>query len=325
MVARVIDRFVLCGEALIDLLPAESQPDTAFHTNWEATSAGGPMNSALALQLLGEPATFLGRLSRDAFGEQLRRHLTDNGVDLSLAVATDQPTSVAVVSLDEAGKASYAFHFDDTANFQWRPEELPTLAAGDWLHTGTLAGVVEPGASVLLEWARGTESGLSYDVNVRPTVVPDPAEYWRRVEPWLAACGAREQAGPGGIVKASDDDVAFLARGSGHPGDPAEVMAAWVEEFGLGIGVLTLGAHGALACRPGQRPVRVPGFRVEVVDTISAGDTFMAGFLAAHRRDPNDVAGALRHGTAAAAIVCTRVGCQPPTGDEVAAFLARRG
>ncbi len=315
-------RFVVSGEALVDLVPVEGGA-TPFRSSWEALSAGGPMNTAVALARLGRPVEFLGRMSSDRFGDQLRAHLSTNGVGLAEALVVQDPTSVAVVSLDEEGKASYAFHFAGTANFGWRPTELPGLAAGDWLHLGSLLTVVDPGAGVVLEWLRGCPAGVSLDVNVRPSVIPDPQEYWRRLEPWLQVVGER-----GGVAKGSDDDVRFLAAADpGAPEDPLAVAAGWVERFGLSVFVLTLGPDGAAAVLPGGRVVRVPGHRVDVVDTVGAGDTFMAGFLAVHV-DGDEPTGsdrlelALRTGAAASAIVCTRQGAQPPTQDEVAQLLA---
>ncbi len=136
------------------------------------------MNTAVALGRLGCPVEFLGRLSTDVFGDQLRRYVAHAGVGLDLAVTSDQATSVAVVSLDSAGKASYVFHFADTANFGWRPEELPTLDAGSWLHIASLATVVEPGARTLLDWVAGSGARFSFDANVRSSVITDPVEYW---------------------------------------------------------------------------------------------------------------------------------------------------
>ena len=81
-----------------------------------------------------------------------------------------------MVSLDEAGVASYTFHFHDTANFGWQVDDLPTLVDSDWLHIASLSCVVPPGAEVLLDWMRGVTCGVSYDPNVRPTVISDPGD-----------------------------------------------------------------------------------------------------------------------------------------------------
>ena len=311
-------RFVVCGETLIDLVQSSTDTPTSFRSTWEALSAGGPMNSAVALGTLGAQAQFLGRLSTDAFGRQLREHVEGAGVGLDLATVSPQATSIAVVSLDEQGVASYTFHFEDTANFGWQVEELPTLADDDWLHIASLSCVVDPGAEVLLGWAEGVRSGVSYDINVRPTVITDPQAYWGKVEPWLRAVGGRQ-----GIVKASDADIDFLAQALGG-GDPVDVAAGWVEQHGLGLAVVTLGADGAVAVEPGGAVTRVPGFATDVVDTVGAGDTFMAGFLEGRVRQGLDLEESLRRGAAAASIVCSRQGAQPPTADEVDALIAAR-
>lgn len=313
-------RFVVCGEALIDLFPRPTAGDDAagrhFRSLWEAQSAGGPMNTAIALGRLDDQVSFLGRLSNDVYGAQLRAHLADNRVALDLAVDSDQATSLAVVSLDDAGKASYVFHFADTANFGWRPHELPALGESDWLHIASLATVIDPGASVLLDWARGCPGPVSYDINVRPTVISDPAAYWQLVLPWLEVC-----ARPGGVVKASDDDIAFLAGGSGHRGDPVAVARAWVRELGLDRVVVTLGPHGAACVQRDGSVIRVPGCAVDVADTVGAGDTFSAGLIDALAAGA-DIEQALRRGVAASAVVVTRSGAQPPTRAELDAQTA---
>ena len=310
-------RFVVCGETLIDLVESADDVPTSFRSSWEALSAGGPMNSAVALGTLGADVEFLGRLSRDAFGPQLREHIVKAGVGLALATESDEATSIAVVSLDDDGVATYTFHFNGTANFGWRPEELPGLDAGDWLHIASLSCVVGPGDAVLLDWMDSVRSGVSYDINVRPTVITDPGEYWAKVEPWLVAVGKRR-----GILKASDVDITFLAPAAGGS-DPVEIVTGWVERYGLGLAVVTLGPDGSVAVEPGGAVTRVPGFPTEVVDTVGAGDTFMAGFLEARVEQELPLEESLRRGAAAASIVCSRQGAQPPTAAEVDALIAR--
>ena len=309
-------RFVVCGETLIDLVESSTDVPTSFRSTWEALSAGGPMNSAVALGKLGASPEFLGRLSRDAFGRQLREHIVDAGVGLELSTESSQATSIAVVSLDEQGVASYTFHFSDTANFGWQADDLPSLGADDWLHIASLSCVVSPGAEVLLDWMTTVRAGVSYDINVRPTVITDPEEYWAKVQPWLRVVGRRA-----GIVKASDADIEFLAKAAGGS-DPLEIVAGWVEQYGLGLAVVTLGPGGGVAVEPGGAVTRVPGFPTDVVDTVGAGDTFMAGFLEARVGQELSLEDSLRRGAAAASIVCSRQGAQPPTSAEVDALIA---
>jgi fructokinase len=317
-------RFVVCGETLIDLVQADVGSNDSFSSTWLALSAGGPMNSAVALGKLGADTHFLGRLSRDAFGRQLRQHILEANVKLDLATESSQATSIAVVSLDEQGVASYTFHFNDTANFGWQPDDLPELSSGDWLHIASLSCIVSPGAEVLVDWMGDVRSGVSYDINVRPSVITDPDVYWSKVQPWLRVVGRRQ-----GIVKASDEDIKFLAKaeasGAGQGGgDPVELAGTWVEQYGFGLAVITLGPGGGVAIEPGGNITRVPGFPTKVVDTVGAGDTFMAGFLDGWVKLNLGLAGSLERGAAAASIVCARRGPQPPTSAEVDDLIAER-
>lgn len=312
-------RFVVCGETLIDLVQSKNDVPDSFRSTWLALSAGGPMNSAVALGRLGADTHFLGRISKDAFGRQLRQHIDAAHVQLDLATESSQATSIAVVSLDSSGAATYTFHFTDTANFGWQIDDLPRLGEGDWLHIASLSCVVSPGAEVLLDWMHTVRSGVSYDINVRPTVIPEPAEYWSKVQPWLRAVGQRK-----GIVKASDEDIMYLAKANSAGDDPIEIAGHWVDQYGLGLAVITLGPGGGAAIEPGGKVTRVPGFPTTVVDTVGAGDTFMAGFLDAHVRQGMNLEDALCRGAAAASIVCSRQGAQPPTADEVDELVATR-
>ena len=317
-------RFVVCGETLIDLVQADAGGSDSFSSTWLALSAGGPMNSAVALGKLGADTHFLGRVSRDAFGRQLRQHILEANVKLDLATESSQATSIAVVSLDELGVASYTFHFHDTANFGWQIDDLPELNSDDWLHIASLSCVVSPGAEVLLDWMRDVRSGVSYDINVRPTVITDPDAYWSKVQPWLRVVGRRQ-----GIVKASDEDIKFLAKaaasGSAESSDdPVDLAGLWVEQYGLGLAVITLGPGGGVAVEPDGNVTRVPGFPTKVVDTVGAGDTFMAGFLDGWVKLQVGLAASLERGAAAASIVCSRRGAQPPTSAEVDDLIAER-
>src|SRR6185503_19300376 len=178
----------------------------------------------------GADTHFLGRLSRDAFGRQLRQHILEANVKLDLATEASQATSIAVVSLDDEGVASYTFHFNDTANFGWQIDDLPELNSDDWLHIASLSCVVSPGAEVLLDWMRDVRAGVSYDINV--------------------------------LAKAA-------ASGSAQSGnDPVDLAGLWVEQYGLGLAVITLGPGGGVAVEPGGNITRVPGFPTKVVDTV---------------------------------------------------------
>lgn len=313
-------RVVVCGEALIDLMAAPAAcPQADGATSWLARCGGGPFNTAVALARLGRATSFLGRFGVDGFAAQLRDSLNGSGVDLSLAVASNQPTSLAVASVRADGQAAYTFYLRDTANFGWQSDDFPALNSDDWLHFGSLASVVDPGWRALLGWLPSLNCPLSYDVNVRPGILPPGGEYWKRVEPFLAVVGAS-----GGIVRASDEDLAFLAGRVGDTDfDPGTVAIEWAATYGISLVVVTHGADGAAAFTRRGCVGQVGGFPVTVVDTVAAGDTFTAGFLASWLDGRLDVVKALRQGNAAAALTCTRAGANPPTATELGLFLAR--
>lgn len=312
-------RFVVCGEALVDLVPAgEANPQAS---NWRALSGGSALNSAIALARLGNEVEFLGRLGNDAFAAQISDLLDANAVGTSLCRRTNEATSVAVVSLAPNGSASYTFHFTGTANFNWYDEEFPQLAETDWLHFGSVAAIVSPGAEAIARFVARNAHPMSIDLNVRPVYLPDPAEYWRRLEPLLASVGAAR-----GVIKGSDEDVEFLAQGdsqlSGQDLSPTEIAIAWASRYETLV-ALTLGPDGAIAVTPDGHITSYRGVEVEVADTIGAGDTFVAGFISKYVIDPHDLAAALRQGVLASAQVCSRVGANPPTTAELAAFAAK--
>lgn len=309
--------FLVVGEALIDLVP--DGVGTTFSSPWEAQSAGGPLNSAVALARLGRRVAFGGPISTDAFGAQLSRHLTDNRVAVDRAPYGAGPTALAVLSLDDAGKASYHFHVAGTASFDPDPAALPLAEPGEWLHLASMVLLVPPIAERLLERYGTTAGPVSLDLNVRPAIEPDPARYWARLQPWLTWLGARR-----GVLKASDDDFAFLALGSGDP-DGAALSRRLADTGSFDCVVTTLGPAGARAEVSGGGLVEVAGLPTDVVDTVGAGDTFMAGFLdrwSDHGAEEDALAAALRRGVAAASVVVARRGAQPPTSTEVDSVLA---
>lgn len=305
---------VICGEALIDLVP-DRDDDAA----WTAMPGGSPFNTSVALAKLRMPTQFLGRVSDDAFGTQMRLHLARSGVDDRLLVRSPDPSTLAVVSLDHRSNATYTFYWAQTTNAGWQLDELPECHTDEppaVLHIGSLAAVMPPAHDVLYEWfARYADRvPVSYDLNVRPTLLPDAAEYGRRVDRWLHLAS---------VAKASEEDVGFL-----HPGERLETVAAgWLRQHPrLHTVVFTRGGEGVLAFERGGAGAWVaPTLAVEVVDTVGAGDTFTAGFLQARYELGLDLPDALVRALVAGALVCTRRGALPPVRLEVDAVVEARG
>jgi fructokinase len=296
---------LVCGEALIDLT------QTAEAGVWRAHPAGSPLNVAVGLARLGCPTAFLGRLSRDVFGRQLRARLADNDVDERFVVDAAEPTSLAVIDVDADGVASYVFHMSGTADWQWSPDELPGLGGLTAVHTGSLALLQPPGGAVLETWLAGCRGRVpvSIDPNIRPSVQSDRDAYRRAVDRWL---------GLADVFKASREDVAFL-----YPGEPVEAVAQRWLEAGPRLVAITLGPDGAhVATAAGTADV--PGRAVNVVDTVGAGDAFTSGLLqhlhsaglltteALARLDLQDATAAVAFAVRVAADTCTRAGAEPP-------------
>ncbi|WP_344927562.1 carbohydrate kinase, partial [Streptosporangium carneum] len=238
---------------------------------------GSPANTAVALSRLGTPTRFLGRLSRDTFGALFRSHLEASGVDLTGCVSAAEPSTLAVATLDESGRADYAFYAEGSADWQWSAQELSAEQIGDvaCLHTGSIALVHAPGAERIEEsLARvAAHATVSIDPNVRAGFV-DLAVYRERMLMWCALTD---------IVKLSDDDMETI-----HPGEPVErVCDAW-HAAGARLIVVTRGPEGALVSLDGERAT-VPAPVVKVVDTVGAGDSFTAGLL--HHLHAGDLLG----------------------------------
>ncbi|WP_327365201.1 carbohydrate kinase family protein [Streptomyces sp. NBC_01217] len=272
---------------------------------------GGPANTAVGLARLGTPTRLLARLSGDVFGRLFRAHLLDSGVDLSDATAAAESSTLAVADVGAAGQASYSFHAEGTADWQWTREELARADLRDsaCVHSGSLALVREPGGPLveeLLTRAR-QHSTVSVDPNIRPALV-DPALYRDRLPGWCAVAD---------ILRLSEDDLDAVA-----PGIPAEAACDGFHAAGARLVVVTRGAHGALASLDGRR-ISVPGVPTRVVDTVGAGDAFTAGLLhhlggrgllggRLEHLEPADVAAACAYAVRVAALTCAVAGPNPP-------------
>ena len=257
----------VAGEALMDVIRNGAQA---------ARPGGGPFNTARALARLGVPAAFIGRLSGDQSGVELRRCLASEGVDLSMSVVGPEPTTVALAEVDESGLASYRFDFACTSAPNLTAEMLPARlpAQVQALHVGSLGLLLEPMATTISELVRRESAArvIVLDPNIRVPAIDDAPAYRRRLESVMAQST---------IVKAAESDVAWLAPGAG--------VEEWAESIlgdtGARLAVVTLGAQGAIGATA-QAQARVAAPQVSVADTIGAGDAFGAALLAwLHHRE----------------------------------------
>jgi fructokinase len=309
------------GETLIDLVIDSSVtlPDGA--TRYTAFPGGSPYNVAVGLARLGQPSQLLARLSRDAFGRQIRAHAMSNGVDLSLSADAGEPTTLAVVGLDSNHNAIYDFYLNGTADWLWTDAELSRLTDEvSWVHTGSLAAWTPPGAGRIETRLAGLRASgaalISFDPNVRPALMPVHDDAVATIERLI---------GLSHVVKASAEDVAWL-----YP-DRAidDALLDW-RALGPSVVVVTDGGRGAHAVGTSD-PFAVAAPKITVVDTVGAGDAFMAGLinalirtdLLANEASQELLRPVIEEAVLVAALTCERAGGNPPTAAELAAAQHR--
>ncbi|WP_028049771.1 PfkB family carbohydrate kinase [Cellulomonas sp. URHD0024] len=300
--------YLVVGESVADLVRAADGRSTIH-------PGGSPMNVAFGLGRLGRATTLVTQLGDDDNGRTIRSHLLRAGVSVIDTGPRNQATPTATAFLDAYGAARYSF--DITWNLTG-PASPPTATH---VHTGSIAAYLSPGSDVveaMVAQLVGTAT-VSFDPNIRPALITDRDDAVRRTARLLALTD---------VVKASDDDLTWL-----YPGEaPASVARRWVEA-GPTLVVVTRGAAGAIAATA-DGVFHIPPVRADVVDTVGAGDSFMAavldglggeGLLGAGARSRlrnsrvDQLRPILERAAAAAAITVSRAGAEPPTVAELAA------
>jgi fructokinase len=294
----------VAGEVLIDLIPEGR--------DLKPIVGGGPANTAKALANLGIDAQFIDGVSTDEYGQMAKAELISANVLLDFAQFSNKPTGTAKVTLSAEGSASYEFVIEDTATFDfsasWLPD--PQSLKPSLLHIGTLATVIEPGASVLFEWAQSVAhvAPIIFDPNIRPAVLGNRDEYVKKVEKWVAISST---------VKVSDEDLNWL-----YPVKAInEIVGKWLE-VGVQLVVVTLGDKGITAYRKNEQ-ASVGAVKVVVADTVGAGDTVGAVLVEAIVKNGLDkltgevLKTMLNRASKAAAITVSRTGANPPSQEEL--------
>lgn len=297
-----------CGEALIDMLPMKD--------GFRPVTGGGSFNTAIALGRLGVPVGLFSGISSDFFGDILRDGLLQSGVEAQFATLSERPTTLAFVQL-LAGQARYSFHDENTAGRMLSIADLPALPSRlQALVFGGISLATEPCASTYeaLMVREAASKLIMVDPNIRPDLIGDEPAYRARIERML---------GLADIVKLSDEDLHWL-RGGGDQDDLARGFIA----NGAKLVLITEGAKGACAYTT-QGKLFAATKQMTVVDTVGAGDTFIAGFLAIlhqHGLLSKQTIGTLPEAVLKAALVCanataaitvSRAGANPPWAKEI--------
>lgn len=307
---------LVCGEALFDFFVARATPG-GFE--FDARLGGSAFNVAVGLARLGRPVGLLTGVSQDFLGERIAAALDREGVDTRFLKRSGAPTTLALVSTGEGGSPRYAFHGEGAADRQVEVEDLPDPAAFEALVFGCFSILTEPTGDSFLSLAKAASGRVPVvvDPNVRLTVEPDVARWRARVDAFTAEAD---------VVKVSEEDLEALGYGT-----PEEAAARFLSGR-VALVVVTHGAAGASVFLPGER-LSCPAPSADVVDTVGAGDVFLAALLAelaeAEQLSVDALAGldaavaarAVRFAAAAASVTCSRRGADPPDRTAVVSSL----
>lgn len=294
----VIDRFVESGAAR-DVI------------------GGSPLNTAVALRRAGADATWWAKVSKSAAGESILNYAIENGVAGAGIHSSELPAPIVTIKIDNAGVPAYEFALDGAADWDWQISDFAALAEYDALQIGSLTAVLEPGSSTLVEVLRGLRQSakpplISFDPNARPKAAKDAADADRM------RSVITELVQLADLVKVSDEDLQWLEPNT----PPADVARRW-SESNPALVVMTRGSEGSVAYVAGAEIAQVGGVKVEVVDTVGAGDTFMAWLLnqvlqaGEIPQTKPELEAILAKSARAAAITCSRKGCNPPFANEL--------
>jgi len=302
-----------CGEALIDMLPRET---TKGEPAFSPYAGGAVCNTAVALARLGRPTGFFSGLSSDLMGDIIREKLDASKVDHSYVATSDRPTTLAFVKLVN-GSASYAFYDENTAGRMITEDDLPEI--GDdcsAMHFGAISLIPEPCGSTYeaLLMREADKRVISLDPNIRTSFITDADKHRARIE---------RMAAKADILKFSDEDLDWF----GLEGSLDDKARHWIAA-GASLVVVTRGSDSTIGYTAIEK-VEVASEKVEVVDTVGAGDTFDAGILASldlaglltkdkvRTLSADAIRDALALGAKAAAVTVSRAGANPPFAHEI--------
>ena len=299
---------ITLGELLIDLTQRGS--DENGNGEFTAYPGGAPANVAVAASRLGASTGFIGKVGDDAFGRSLADTLKKDNVDISGLFYDDyQPTTMAIVSVDESGERDFSFYRKPGADTQLTVDEAVGALSADLpkiLHVGSLSMTTSPGKEACEEavkYAKENGSVISYDPNYRAALWDSEEHAVEMMKVLLPYAD---------ILKVSDEEMVMLT-GT----DDFEEGSRMLAEYGCGLVMVTLGSDGVFV-RMGSHTATVPGFSVEVADTNGAGDTFLGAMLMQIAKGVTaaedvwtQMLGMVRYANKAASLTCSRHGAIP--------------
>jgi fructokinase len=312
---------ILCiGEAVIDMFQ-KNMPDQANGCSQNVfipLPGGCSYNTSIAIGRLGVQAAFLGRISRNFFGDMQVQRLQENNVKVDLLLRGEQNPILAFIKTEEGKQPQYAFYEEGTVDRLFSTEELPSLPSDTTcIVFGSVSMNMEPIATTIetLIFREAHKTVIAFDPNIRPFLIKERDVYMKRFAKWAGICT---------IVKISSEDFEYI-----FPGTKPEECLRRMIDIGTRLTIVTLGSNGATALlkrddgstiKASAAGINIP----KIADTVGAGDTFHGAFLtwlelhgkmsqnAIAGLSENDLHDALSFANRAAAFVCTRNGAEPP-------------
>lgn len=316
---------VCLGEMLIDMFPAEIGRRLVEVSAFYPKPGGAPANVAVAAARLGASSAFIGKVGNDAFGHFLvdtlaREHVDTRGMRLD----PQARTTMAFIAMPDENTAEFVFYRNPGADMLLRPDELETglLQQTRVFHFGSISLIHQPARSATkaaLRLAAQAGALISFDVNYRPSLWPNPAGALDVIMDVLPQAH---------LVKVNETELELLS-GSKDLANGSRALL----QHGLDLCVVTLGPKGSYF-RVAEGGQHVPGFAVTTVDAVGCGDAFTAGLLTQlvanngwrSKLSPSELGRILRYANAVGALTAQKQGVIPalPTFKEVEAFLAQQ-
>jgi len=296
------------GEGLIDF----TQQGDAFTPH----PGGSPYNIAIALGRLGSSVEFCSQLSQDMFGKRLYHYLQNNQVGVENVVFSNAPTTLAFVSTPDNAEPEYAFYSQGAADVELDDSVNIPVTQASIHHFGSISLMQEPCGSYWEKYLSSINGFISFDPNIRPSLIPHRESYLQRFYRILSHSD---------LLRLSVVDLEWLA-----PELTIQEFMTKILASGVKVIALTSGGEGAWIYTK-DYSLHEPALDINVVDTIGAGDTFMAGFLSVIADNDHDLNNinhnqpllkqALKVGCLAAALNCQKKGANPPYKEDIKTLM----
>jgi fructokinase len=306
---------ICCGESLIDMI---SIANAGNESVFAGLTGGAIFNTSIALGRLDVPVGLISGVSTDLFGKKITKDLTDSNVNIKLLIRNEKPTTLAFVDVKD-GQANYTFYDENSAGNSIHYSDFPNIPKiATTLCFGGISLCTEPAASAYekLFIQEIKNKVLFLDPNIRSTFISDEISYRKRLNKMISSSD---------ILKVSDEDLDWIVTSGSSINEKIEKL----HNLGAKLIIVTKGAEGVAAYVKNKKVINLPAQKVNVIDTVGAGDTFNAGFLAKLSKlkllsksniknlSSKQISMALEYGIKAASITVSRKGANPPLLSEI--------